>query len=190
MGDENPTFEEIIKNLEHDREQAVQALVERYGNHVLRVVRRHLGRRMRIRFDSEDFLQAVWATLFVKPTAFEHIQNETQLQAYLAKIAFHKVIDQRRANTLVKKRDQKREVTLPEPDLEDQRFVAELPSPSEYLIANEELEKLQRELPYNLHWMIECRLQGMTFEEIANKAGLHERTVRRLFEKLRRRMVE
>ena len=73
--------------------------MDRYGNHILRVVRRHLGQKLRIRFDSEDFVQAVWATLFVKPSAFAHIENEAQLKAFLTQIAFHKVIDERRANT-------------------------------------------------------------------------------------------
>jgi RNA polymerase sigma-70 factor (ECF subfamily) len=36
--------------------------------------------------------------------------------------------------------------------------------------------------------MIQMRLDGMTFEEIAQRLGLHERTVRRVIESIRERM--
>ena len=190
MNQPSSQFVELIEKLEHQQEGAVQEIVERYGSHILRVVRRHLGRHMRIRFDSEDFVQAVWATLFVKPTAFNHIETEAQLIAYLTQIAFHKVIDARRANTQAQSRDLHREISLSEPDLPVHMASASLTSPSQYLIADEELKKIEAELPPSLQWMIECRLRGMTFGAIAQQGGVHERTVRRVFERLRRRIAE
>jgi RNA polymerase sigma-70 factor (ECF subfamily) len=183
-------FEKLIENLEHQQEAAVQEIVERYGDHILRVVRRHLNQKLRVRFDSEDFLQAVWATLFVKPTAFSHIENESQLIAFLTQIAFHKVIDARRANTQSQRRDVHREISLDQPDSSENLTPANLATPSAYLIADEELQKIQAEIPQKLQWMIECRLSGMTFEAIAEQAGVHERTVRRVFDRLRQRMTD
>jgi len=184
------TFLELIENLEDQQDWAVQELVDRYGAHILRVVRRHLGQKMRIRFDSEDFVQAVWATLFVKPTAFEHIENEAQLKAFLTQIAFHKVIDERRANTMTQKRDLNREFSLNGPDAQNHQPPNTDATPSQNLIADEELQKIQAELPEKLQWMIECRLRGMTFQAIAEQGGVHERTVRRVFERVRRRISE
>lgn len=182
-------FQKLIENLEHQQEDAVQEIVDRYGNHILRVVRRHLNQKLRIRFDSEDFLQAVWATLFVKPTAFQHIETESQLIAFLTQIAFHKVIDARRANTQSQRRDMQREISLDQPA--SPNFVpANLATPSAYLIADEELQKIQAEIPQKLQWMIDCRLRGMTFEAIAEQAGVHERTVRRVFDRLRQKITD
>jgi RNA polymerase sigma factor (sigma-70 family) len=183
-------FAELIENLEHNRDEAVQELVGLYGNHILRVVRRHLGRKMRIRFDSEDFVQAVWATLFVKSSAFRDIQNEGQLIAFLTQIAFHKVIDERRANTLAQRRNMNREVPLAGPDQRMNQAAAAEATPSEYLMADEELQKLNAEIPTEQRWMIDCRIQGMTYEAIARKGGVTERTVRRVFDRLRRKIAE
>lgn len=190
MRNEPRTFLELIENLEDQQDWAVQELIDRYGAHILRVVRRHLGQKMRIRFDSEDFVQAVWATLFVKPTAFEHIENEAQLKAFLTQIAFHKVIDERRANTMTQKRDLKREFSLNGREFENHQPPNTDATPSQNLIADEELQKIQAELPEKLQWMIECRLRGMTFQSIAEQGGVHERTVRRVFERVRRRISE
>jgi RNA polymerase sigma-70 factor (ECF subfamily) len=183
-------FEKLIENLEHQQEEAVQEIVERYADHILRVVRRHLNQKLRVRFDSEDFLQAVWATLFVKPSAFRHIETESQLVAFLAQIAFHKVIDARRANTQTQRRDVQREISLDQSDSSVNLAPANLATPSAYLIADEELQKIQAEIPQKLQWMLECRLRGMTFEAIAEQAGVHERTVRRVFDRLRQRIEE
>ena len=189
MSQQSSHFVEMIENLEHHDEGAVQEIVDRYGNQILRVVRRHLGRRMRIRFDSQDFVQAVWATLFANPCAFRHVENESQLIGYLAQIAFHKVIDARRANTMAQRRDLHREISLDGPNVAENSAPATIPTPSQYLIADEELKKIQAELPRSLQWMIEGRLRGMTFEAIAKEGGIHERTVRRVFERLRRRIA-
>jgi len=186
--DDTLNFRELIESLGDQEDWAVERLVERYGTHILRVVRRHLGQRMRNRFDSEDFLQAVWATLFVKPTAFDHLENEEQLKAFLTQIAFHKVIDERRANTLVQKRDIKRELPLNSAESKNQSPAANAATPSQVMMADEELEKIQAELPEKLQWMIDCRLKGMTFHAIAEQGGVHERTVRRVFERVRRKI--
>ena len=180
----------LIQQLEQHQDSAVQELVDRYGNHILRVVRRHLNQKLRIRFDSEDFLQAVWATLFVNPAAFRQIESEGQLVAFLTQIAFHKVIDARRANTQAQRRDLHREISLNQPNSVLNLAPSPLTTPSEYLIANEELQKIQAEIPQSLQWMIECRLRGMTFEAIAEQGGIHERTVRRVFDRLRRKIAE
>lgn len=190
MSQTSSSFEKLIENLEHQQEAAVQEIVDRYGDHILRVVRRHLNQKLRVRFDSEDFLQAVWATLFVKPTVFRNIENESQLIAFLTQIAFHKVIDARRANTHSQRRDVHREVSLDQPDSSANLAPANLATPSAYLIADEELQKIQAEIPQKLQWMIECRLRGMTFEAIAEQAGVHERTVRRVFDRLKQKIAD
>ncbi len=190
MSHETSQYVDLLEKLKNHEDGAVQEIVDRYGHHILRVVRRHLGRHMRIRFDSEDFVQAVWATLFVKSSAFQRIESEGQLIAFLTQIAFHKVIDARRANTRAQNRDLHRQVSIHEPSLSVHYAPASVTTPSEYLIADEELKKIQGELPASLQWMIDCRLRGMTFEAIAQQGGVHERTVRRVFERLRRRIAD
>lgn len=186
--DQETKFAQLIEDLKNNEERAVEELVARYGPHIQRVVRRHLGRKMRIRFDSQDFAQAVWATLLVKSTPFGHIQTEPQLIAFLTQIAFHKVIDQRRANTLAQRRTLYREVSFYSEDFRSNQPDVFAETPSQFLIADEQLQAIQRELPADLQWMIECRMQGMTFVRIAKEGGLHERTVRRIFEQLKKRL--
>ena len=49
--------------------EAGRQLYELYGGHVLNAVRRRLPSQMRSRFDSRDFCQDVWASVFAARTS-------------------------------------------------------------------------------------------------------------------------
>ena len=57
-------FRELIALVRAGDQAASEALVHEYGSHIMRAVRRRMKRRMRDRFDSQDFAQAVWASVF------------------------------------------------------------------------------------------------------------------------------
>ena len=55
-------FANLIDRLREGSDEAFTLLLERFGPYVMRSVRRSLDRRLRARFDSQDFAQAVWMT--------------------------------------------------------------------------------------------------------------------------------
>jgi RNA polymerase sigma-70 factor (ECF subfamily) len=141
---------------------------------------------LRSRFDSLDFLQSVWGSFFRRmqagPEVFEDPQN---LVAFLARSAKNKVIDEyRRASSL------KQDVRLEESIWEGARprdLVADLDTPSEVAQAGEAYGRLRDLLPEDRHSILELKAEGLTNREIGARLGVSERTVRRVFEELRRR---
>ncbi|MCA9151905.1 MAG: hypothetical protein KDA92_21530, partial [Planctomycetales bacterium] len=55
------TFSHLLEQVRQGSDEAAWDLVETYGPHVLRTIRRTLSREIRGKFDSDDFAQAVWA---------------------------------------------------------------------------------------------------------------------------------
>ena len=75
---------------------AVWRLIEDYGPHIQRVVRRRLDQRMRSKFDSQDFVQMVWASFFRNPVEMSSFDEPEDLLRYLSAMARHKVVNEHR----------------------------------------------------------------------------------------------
>jgi RNA polymerase sigma factor (sigma-70 family) len=149
--------------------------------HVLRIVRRRLNAKLRSRFDSQDFAQAVWASFFANTPSFSGFDREEDLLAYLGAMAANKVVEQNRAHLRSGKRRIDREVGLDEsPPIHEA-------TPSQFAMANECWERLTDDLSEKHRELVELRAAGNTVEEVAREKGLDERTVRRLFARLKRR---
>ena len=58
-------FASLMRRLRDGSEEAAWELVERFSSSVQRVIRRSLNEQMRSKFDSIDFVQAVWFSLGV-----------------------------------------------------------------------------------------------------------------------------
>src|SRR5689334_5255243 len=90
------SFADLIAQIREGSESAAWRLIELYGPHIRRVVQRHLDRRLRGKFDSIDFVQAVWASFFREPGQIRDFQTSTEIVEYLATSARYKVFDETR----------------------------------------------------------------------------------------------
>lgn len=173
---------------------AVERLLGAFEGEVRMMVRHRLPRALRSQFDSMDFVQAIWTSVFAgsdpDPGAAEFADPKHFL-GYLAGVARNKVWQEHRRQTRSKKYDLAREERLyvrrgegeaprdlPAPD----------PTPSQHVQAADRLDQLVAGRTGTEAQVVELRTQGLTFEEIASRLGLHERTVRRVIEDLRRSM--
>ncbi len=163
---------------------ATARLVERYGDDLLRVVRRRLPRRARSVLDSQDFLQSVWATVFRNGLDAGRFDSDAQLLAFLRKIASNKVADQVRRQLAGGKRDLNREVHSDAVDAAPGRRE----TPSQVSIARETLDRLLKGQPEHYRRIIEMKIAGSGSGEIAAGLGLHEGTVRRMLTRLSARI--
>ncbi len=78
--------------------QAAIDLMDQFGPQLIAVIRRRLAPEMRTHFDSADFAQAVWASLFLaKPTEAKEL-SANELLRRLAAIARNKVTDEFRSD--------------------------------------------------------------------------------------------
>ena len=171
-------------------EEAARELLARYEAQVRLVVRRQLPRLLRSRFDSLDFLQSVWGSFFRRvhagPLEFE---DPKYLVAFLARAAKNKVIDEyRRAAS------QKNDIRREEPIWTEGRGLRELAAdqatPSEVAQAREAFGRLRDLLPDDRGAILELKAEGLSSQEIGERLGISERTVRRVIEDLRRRALD
>jgi RNA polymerase sigma factor (sigma-70 family) len=191
MSASDPGFRELMRQLQAGSDDAAMRLLELYGPHVFRVVRRRLARELRPRFDSADFVQAVWASFFANIDRVAHFESPERLIAYLSGIASKKVIDEVRRRLVYKRQNIHREVRLcaSHDSVGLPRVLAcKDPTPSENAIANEQRELALLDQPSHHRRMIEMRIAGARCVDIARLLGVHERTVRRVIGRLSKRM--
>jgi RNA polymerase sigma factor (sigma-70 family) len=186
MQERNHQFQELMQRVQAGSDDAAQELLRTYGRHIIRVVRRHLDRRLRQKFDSTDFAQDVWASFFANCDRHERFEHPGQLAGYLAIMARNKVADEYRSRLQSHKHGITREQPLeardsdaPHPHLVDRN-----PSPSQVLIADERIARIVESQPERYRQIVYLRGQGLSNHEIAALLKVNERTVRRVVDKL------
>lgn len=181
---ERHEFRALIRRVRAGSQEAGWELVERYASHILRVVRRRLSREIRPKFDSMDFVQAVWMSFFNEPGKICSFDRPEALVAFLATVARNKVIEENRRRLEYRKHAVKNECSLEK--LTEHGFDAfgHHASPSQFAMARERWEEMVEQLPEKYRQMIQLRYEGMSLEEIAAVLGVNERTVRRLFQRI------
>jgi RNA polymerase sigma factor (sigma-70 family) len=183
LADEPHDLPRLFQRIRDGSEEAVREFVERYGRYVLTVIRRRLDEKLRRLFDSQDFMQDVWASFFNDPPVPEKFDSPEKLLSYLARLARNKVIDTARQRQGTRKHNERRERSL------DGSFFVEAglapapePSPSDIALANEQWDRLARGTP-DLHQRILVLLRhGYNPEDIARQLDMHPRAVRRVLE--------
>ena len=180
-------FSTLIQGVREGSNAAFEELVSNYSGHVYRVVRRKLASVMRSRADSTDFVQSVWAVFFENRHRVVDCQSPAELINFLAKVASDKVIDERRRRLTSAKANANREVPLEECSAAD-RLQSKEPTPSALAISDECLHRLLDCQQTSARQMLQMRLDGATYEDIAIAFGVSPKTVQRTFRRLFRRV--
>jgi RNA polymerase sigma factor (sigma-70 family) len=185
MTDSKQEFQQLLEGVREGDDDAARALVERYGPHVLRVVRRKLDKRLRSKFDSADFLQAVWASFFAIPDQKFTFNESGALVAFLVTLARNKVVEAVRQRLQTQKHDVHREESLDAPGPhEEAHLPGREPTPSAIAIAREEWQRVLQKQPAHYQCILHSRREGQSPRQIAEELGVSERTVRRVIRKL------
>lgn len=174
-------FNRLIEEIRDGSQDAAWVLLERVGPHVQRVVRHMLNRELRSKFDSMDFVQAVWASFFVNRNLIISFTKPEQLVRFLVSMARNKVISENRRRILTEKYDVRREKSadqIGEKNLEAQTpFVS---SPSQFAMARECWQQLLRNQPELSRQILLRKYMGEKNEEIALTLGINRKTVTRV----------
>jgi RNA polymerase sigma factor (sigma-70 family) len=179
---ESSRFQELFCEMREGSSDAAWELLEIYGPHIKAVVRKRLYGRMRAMYDSEDFVQGVWASLFRIQDKLKDIKDPARFVKMLAK---NKVIDEIRKRSQSTKHSEgpPRSIDDPESPLANS-LVDNSPRPSEWAVAREQWEHLVAGESEQSRRVLELRMAGVTFDEIAEKLGISERTARRVMDRL------
>ncbi len=182
-----PGFEVLIRRIAEGSEDAVWELLDRYSANILRVVRRHLPNELRPKIDSVDIVQSVWKSLLRKGDGFDHIASAEQFIAYIAQVARYKVFETHRHFTQYAQFDVRREEPLHSSSQaegtsgENNDFIDHRSDdPGEVSLAKENWALAMDKVGERGQRIVQLRLQGMTYAEIAEEAGLSVISVRRI----------
>jgi RNA polymerase sigma factor (sigma-70 family) len=176
------TSRELIERWRGGDERAADELYRRYGEQLLRLVGNHLSARHGAQFDAEDVLQTTFRTLFRRTKRGEfQFDQDSDVYKLLVTIALNKL--RRRVRALdTQKRNIRSEVPVNEsmavgfangPTLQEAAEFAEL------------LENITSFLTEDQRTLLRLRLEGYDQNEIAEKLGVTDRTVRRQWERIR-----
>src|SRR5262249_19172588 len=155
--------------------EAAQELLDRYGNHILRIVRRRLSRDLRSKFDSVDFVQAVWASFFADDPRERQFDCPDALIAFLVTIAQNKVISTVRKHLMTRRHNVNRERRFDNPTILDELAPGREPTPSQVAIANDEWRRMLTDLPANYQRILVLLREGRSHKDIAAELKLSEK---------------
>lgn len=161
---------------------------EQFSQQLIRMARKHLGARLEHKVDPEDVVQSAYKSLLLRygdnGLAAEGWQG---LWALLTTITIRKCADRARFHQ-AERRDVRREATAPVNN-EAAPWTAAIsrePTPDHAAMLSEVMQELFGRLEEDERAMIELSLQGFSTQEISEKTGRAERSVRRLRERVRK----
>jgi RNA polymerase sigma factor (sigma-70 family) len=173
-------FRQIIDRICSGSKEAVFEFIEDYGPHIQRVVRCRLNQSLRAKFDSLDFVQMVWMTLFTDLTKISQFKDPEQLIAYLVVIARNKVVEESRRRLKYQKYNVKREAKLTASDARVATTARRNETPSAELIAREHFHEILNGKSERDRQVFTLRMEGATFDKIGTTLGISERTARQV----------
>ena len=190
MSELTSSFRSLMQEIAAGSQTAVGKLLDLYGHHLCRAVRRRLSRVLRPKYDTSDFVQAVWASFFCDRGQLARFEHSGDFVAFLTKMANNKVVDECRRRLHTQKANVNRERSLSDDASQETVLPGREPTPSQVAIGHEQWERMMGEVPSHYRQILKLRAAGSTQEEIASLLGVNEKTVRRVLNKLRGRMEQ
>jgi len=160
----------------------------RYGPMLERVAASHIGERLRAKLGAEDVVQSACRTFFRRAKAGEfRLEDAEALWRLLCAITVTKVKEQARFHTR-KKRSLDREVPATDSQGAAIPIPAAGPAPEAEVEFADSFQNLLESLNEEERAIVDLKLQDLTHDEVAERMGISERTVRRLFKQLERKL--
>jgi RNA polymerase sigma-70 factor (ECF subfamily) len=179
------SFADVMGRLRAGDQAAAREVFQRFVDKLVRLAQRRIGALMRRRVDPEDVVQSAYKSFFLRYGAGKlEVHNWSSLWGLLTTITLRKCLDRIEYHRAAR-RDPKREEAGSEPWWET---VAREPTPDEAAVLAETVEQLFRDLREDERPMLQMSLQGFSSPEISQELGVSERTVRRLRERVRKRL--
>jgi len=185
-GTETDSLDRLLAQLNRGDVAAAEQVFREYEPYLRMLVRRQLRPAHRVKFDSMDVVQSVWADVLEGIRGAEwHFQDRVQLRAFLARLARNRFIDRCRKH---------RNALAREEPLSDASPVGAIasrgPRPSEVAQQNELWDQMLTLCPPAHHELLRLKREGVGLAEIAARTGLHESSVRRILYDLARRYAD
>jgi RNA polymerase sigma-70 factor, ECF subfamily len=185
------TFTHLMVRLRSGEDAAAREVFERFAGRLVALTRSRFNRLLARKVDPEDVVQSAFKSFFVRHRAGKlDVGDCDGLWNLLTVITLRKCAD-RAEYFLADRRDAAREATGSAGGDGSDAWLAALdrvPRPEEAVILAETVEHLFRDVSAHERPILELSLQGYTAPEISVQLGRAERSVRRLRERIRKRL--
>jgi RNA polymerase sigma factor (sigma-70 family) len=179
-------LDRLLEQLNRGDTAVAEQMFREYEPYLRMLVRRQLRPGHRVKFDSMDVVQSVWADVLEGLRhAGWHFSDRVHLQAFLARLARNRFLDRCRKHRNALTREEPLTNASPA-----EAIAAPGPRPSEVAQHNELWDRLLALCPPAHHELLRLKRQGLGLAEIAARTGLHESSVRRILYDLARRHAE
>jgi RNA polymerase sigma-70 factor (ECF subfamily) len=175
----------LLRRVQDGDKRALNELCNRYIMRVLAAVRARLGAKLRQKVESWDIVQEAMLASLKNVAALDQ-EREGAFLNWLSKIVENRIRDQI-DHFRARKRDYRREVAqgVRSADSSNPLDIPDkngLPSPSQVLMLNEDLARLEKamdRLPQkSRELIIAVKIEGQTYQEIGNALGKKPDAVR------------
>jgi RNA polymerase sigma-70 factor, ECF subfamily len=189
--EQHDSFAGLMSRLRAGDQDAATAVFRRFTGRLVALAGARLGARTRGKVDPEDVVQSTYRSFFRRADSGQFdVATWDELWALLAVITMRKCMNRARYFR-AERRDARAEVA-PGPAAEDADAlilaIDRDPTPIEAAVLAETVEELLRGLDPDDRAIVELSLQGYTSPEIGARLGFAERTVRRVRDRLKRRL--
>ena len=180
----------LLRRAREGSKESAEQLIRVYGDPIRRAIRRTLQKPLRRIFDTVDFEQMVWNSVFRNRHDLDRFNDPEELLKFVMGMVRNKVEMETRHYLHTQKRtiyrEQGADTSSPEclDKMPDRR-----PEPIDEAIAREQFERLLRDRPKLQRKIVQLRFQGKTNQEIAVETGIAESTVDVVLQTLWRRNV-
>lgn len=192
MSEEDDRWLRLIQGLRDGDPAVVRAFWQEYGELLHQVADRHLAEGVRRRVGPEDVVQSACRTFLRRARGGEFkLEDSASLWRLLCAITLTKIREQTRFHMRQKRGlDQERPAAWGSGDsLAPPDPAARGPSPDEAVAMADELRHFLDGLDEEERQVVDLVLQEHTQDEIAERLGCSERTVRRLFKRIKSRLA-
>jgi RNA polymerase sigma factor (sigma-70 family) len=178
-------FQELMTSVRSGDAQAARRLVDEYGSHVTRYVRRFRARELRSKFDLEDHVQEVWQSFF-RNLHMLRCESPQALLGFLFRLAHNQVISTNQQFLESQRNDVHREVSLDDPVIDQQMLESSVTPPWIRLDWQDEIDGFLRKSPHRLNQEIVRRLhEGYSQKDVARDLHVSPKTVGRVVASIR-----
>lgn len=191
MDEQTTEFAALMERFAQGDQQAATELYNKYNEAVIRVVRYHLARfpRLRWQYDSIDFSQSVWASVFFDPEKLRDFAQYQDFLMHIWNVTRHKIDNARRKHLGTQKRDLRRTRHLGDSDVATAAGAVADPEPSplQQVLSHELWQCWLTSLPPRTRTAAVLLAYGYHHRDIAKQLGCSLRSIERVVAKLRRK---
>jgi RNA polymerase sigma-70 factor (ECF subfamily) len=186
------SFDELMARLRQGDETAQAEVFDRFRRRLIGLARSRLGGLLRAKVDPEDVMQSVFKSFFLR-----HAEGQFDLESWDSLWSLLTTMTLRKCGYHLRHfrcegRDVQREVKPqlgPDDSSASWEAMAREPTPAEAMLLTDAVEQLFRGLDNGDREIVQLSLQGYKVAEISSEVGRAERSVYRVLERVKGRLL-